>query len=92
MVDLIKADEIPFEKESIDLATLIFVVSAIHPEKHHIAIQNLASLIKPGGTVVFRDYAAFDHAMMRFKSENKIQDRFYKRKDWTRAYYFHRSK
>uniref|UniRef100_A0AC34GUA7 Methyltransferase-like protein n=1 Tax=Panagrolaimus sp. ES5 TaxID=591445 RepID=A0AC34GUA7_9BILA len=90
VVDLTVSEQIPFELNSIDFATLIFVVSAIHPEKHFQAIKNLSSIIKSGGTVVFRDYAAYDHAMMRFKPENKIQDRFYKRADWTLAYYFHR--
>uniref|UniRef100_A0AC35FN59 tRNA N(3)-methylcytidine methyltransferase n=1 Tax=Panagrolaimus sp. PS1159 TaxID=55785 RepID=A0AC35FN59_9BILA len=91
VVDLTVAEQIPFESNIIDFATLIFVISAIHPEKQLQAIKNLASLIKSGGTVVFRDYAAYDHAMMRFKPENKIQERFYKRADWTLAYYFHRS-
>ena len=90
VVDLTNMAENLFDGDLIDLATLIFVLSAISPEKHVLAITNLGKLMKPGGTVVFRDYAAYDHAMMRFKKENKISDRFYKRADWTRAFYFHR--
>uniref|UniRef100_A0AC34QWF3 tRNA N(3)-methylcytidine methyltransferase n=1 Tax=Panagrolaimus sp. JU765 TaxID=591449 RepID=A0AC34QWF3_9BILA len=88
VVDLTNMETPPFNGELMDLATLIFVLSAISPEKHGLAVQNLGKLIKTGGTVVFRDYAAYDHAMMRFKKENKISERFYKRADWTRAYYF----
>ena len=90
VVDLTNMSENIFDGDLIDLATLIFVLSAISPEKHVLAMTNLGKLMKPGGTVVFRDYAAYDHAMMRFKKENKISERFYKRADWTRAFYFHR--
>lgn len=93
MTDVVDLTEMPdniFDGTKIDLATLIFVISAISPEKHVKAVSNLAKIMSTGGTVVFRDYAAYDHAMMRFAKENKISDRFYKRADWTRAYYFHR--
>lgn len=67
-----------------DLATFIFVLSAIHPEKHDQAIQNLGTFIKPGGSLFIRDYGARDHAMTRFSRESKILDRFYARQDGTR--------
>lgn len=35
----------PFE-EQVDLATLIFVLSAIHPEKHQISAENVRKMIK----------------------------------------------
>lgn len=77
----------PFE-EQVDLATLIFVLSAIHPEKHQISAENVRKMIKIGGSVVVRDYGINDHAMIRFGREARISDRFYVRQDGTRAYYF----
>uniref|UniRef100_A0A1I7TFS6 tRNA N(3)-methylcytidine methyltransferase n=1 Tax=Caenorhabditis tropicalis TaxID=1561998 RepID=A0A1I7TFS6_9PELO len=77
----------PFE-EQVDLATLIFVLSAIHPDKMQIAAENMRNLVKIGGSVVVRDYGINDHAMIRFGREARISDRFYVRQDGTRAYYF----
>ncbi|VDM40025.1 unnamed protein product, partial [Toxocara canis] len=71
-----------------DLTTLIFVLSAIHPEKHAIAIRNLTKVVKKGGTVIVRDYGVNDHAMIRFGRGAKLSDRFYARQDGTRAFYF----
>lgn len=64
-----------------DIVTLVFVLSAISPEKHSQAIRNLRNLVRPGGSLVFRDYGASDHAMLRFGRGTKISDRFYKRVD-----------
>ncbi|CAD5215519.1 unnamed protein product [Bursaphelenchus xylophilus] len=72
-----------------DIATLIFVLSAIHPDKHQDVIENLKKYIKPGGIIFVRDYGAFDYAMIRFGRGAKIYDRFYARQDGTRAYYFY---
>ncbi|KAL5261468.1 hypothetical protein ACHWQZ_G007246 [Mnemiopsis leidyi] len=74
--------------QSVDLITLIYVLSAIAPEKMSLAIQNIKQVLKPGGVVILRDYGLYDHAMLRFKSGHKIQENFYKRQDGTRAYYF----
>ena len=72
-----------------DLATLIFVLSAIQPEKQEATLANLARLIKPNGLLYFRDYGALDFAMIRFGRGTKIGERFYARQDGTRAYYFY---
>ncbi|CAI2348784.1 unnamed protein product [Caenorhabditis sp. 36 PRJEB53466] len=77
----------PFD-EQVDLATLIFVLSAIHPEKHKIAAENMRNLVRIGGTVVVRDYGVNDHAMIRFGKDARLGERFYVRQDGTRAYYF----
>ncbi|KAM8967082.1 tRNA N(3)-cytidine methyltransferase METTL6 [Pelodytes ibericus] len=76
------------QAESVDVATLIFVLSAIHPEKMHLAVQNIYKVLKPGGCVLFRDYGLHDHAMLRFKSGSKLGDNFYVRQDGTRSYFF----
>lgn len=73
-----------------DLATLIFVLSAIHPTKHAQAVNSLSQFIKVGGTVIVRDYGINDHAMLRFGRGSKLGDRFYARQDGTRAFYFMR--
>ncbi|KAI1729376.1 methyltransferase domain-containing protein [Ditylenchus destructor] len=71
-----------------DIVSLIFVLSAISPEKHESAIRNIKHMVKQGGSVVVRDYAVFDHTMVRFGRGTKISDRFYARQDGTRSYFF----
>ncbi|CAJ0598819.1 unnamed protein product [Cylicocyclus nassatus] len=77
----------PFAAEA-DIATLIFVLSAIHPDKHAIAVKNMRNYVKTGGTVIVRDYGVNDYAMIRFKRGAKLAERFYVRQDGTRSYYF----
>lgn len=79
-------DHIP--EDSVDVTTLIFVLSAVHPDKMRQALQNIHRILKPGGVVLFRDYGLYDHAMLRFKSGNKLGDNFYVRQDGTRSYFF----
>jgi methyltransferase-like protein 6 len=82
----ITSDEISKETglESIDVATLIFVLSAIHPNKFHHTLRNVFTVLKPGGVVLFRDYGLYDMAQLRFKAGHKISDNFYMRQDGTR--------
>ncbi|PIK39872.1 putative methyltransferase-like protein 6 [Apostichopus japonicus] len=87
--DLTKDDlmeEVP--SESVDLVTMVFVLSAIHPDKMLSSIQNIYSVLKPGGMVLFRDYGLNDHAMLRFSKGHKLADSFYVRQDGTRAFFF----
>jgi SAM-dependent methyltransferase len=76
-----------------DFVLLLFVQSAIAP-KHYAYIQTLAwKILKPGGTLLFRDYGKYDMAQLRFEKSSKRQgnrlgDDFYVRGDGTRAKFF----
>lgn len=76
------------DEGTVDLISMIFVLSAIHPTKFEAVFSYLYRLLKPGGILLFRDYGLFDMAQIRFKAGNKISDNFYMRQDGTRSYYF----
>ncbi|CAG9465621.1 unnamed protein product [Pedinophyceae sp. YPF-701] len=55
---------------SVDVCTMIFVLSAVAPRRMRAALANVAQCLKEGGGVVaFRDYAEGDLAQMRFTGE-----------------------
>nr|KJB65511.1 hypothetical protein B456_010G098400 [Gossypium raimondii] len=74
---------------SVDVVTMIFVLSAVSPEKMPLVLQNIKKVLKPNGYVLFRDYAVGDLAQERFSTKDQqISENFYVRGDGTRAFYF----
>ena len=78
-----------------DVATLMFVLSAISPERMRAAVDAAASALREGGLLLVRDYAEGDGAQKRFSDSSARRPkqldaagRFFVRQDGTRAYYF----
>jgi SAM-dependent methyltransferase len=77
-------------ESSSDISLLLFVLSAISPDKMLQAAKNVASTLKPGGVLLLRDYGRYDEAQIKLgTSRNKrLAENFYVKHDGTRCYYF----
>jgi len=88
----------------VDVITVIYVLSALHPKEFDQAIHNLYAVslslhmfttnmkaLKPGGTLFIRDYGRHDLAQLRIKKERLLDPAYpglYIRGDGTRVYFF----
>ena len=66
------------------------MLSAIKPTEFSRVLNDIHSVLKPGGRILFRDYAVNDMAMIRFGPGTKLGDRHYLRQDGTQSYFFER--
>lgn len=80
--------EVPFPEESLDIIILIFILSANNPDRFQAILNRLASFLRPGGMILFRDYGRYDLAQLRFKKGKCLGENFYVRGDGTRVYFF----
>ena len=74
---------------SLDCILLIFVLSALPPAHHARTLTHLASLLRPGGLILFRDYGRYDLTQLRFKPGRMLStNHHYIRGDGTQVSYF----
>ncbi|PPD98533.1 hypothetical protein GOBAR_DD04442 [Gossypium barbadense] len=74
---------------SVDVITLIFMLSAVSPHKMPSILQNIKRVLKPDGYVLLRDYAIGDFAQVKLENKNQmISEGFYVRGDGTCSFYF----
>lgn len=73
-----------------DISLLLFCLSAVSPQKMKDAAINAVATLKPGGTLILRDYGRYDEAQLKLgTSRGKcLEDNFYVKHDGTRCYYF----
>lgn len=73
---------------SLDYITMIFTLSALRPEDMKETVKDLASLLRPGGMILFRDYARYDLTQLRFKGRSYLYENYYVRWDGTTSFFF----
>lgn len=89
VADITKDDLSVHSDACIDIATCIFVLSALPPETLPFVIKNVWKILKPGGSWFIRDYSSADAAQHRFNPvTSQLSPRLFVRQDGTLAHYF----
>ena len=73
---------------SFDAVLVLFMASALAPEDHPRVFAAAASALRPGGTLLFRDYGAYDEAELRFRPGSRLGPHLFLRGDGTLAAFF----
>ncbi|XP_031105765.1 uncharacterized methyltransferase C3H7.11-like isoform X1 [Ipomoea triloba] len=58
---------------TVDVVTLIFMLSAVSPNKMPSILQNCKKVLKPNGHILFRDYALGDSAQVRHNIDSSSE-------------------
>jgi tRNAThr (cytosine32-N3)-methyltransferase len=64
--DVSRSDvDIPVQEGSLDFILCVYVLSALSPDKHKTAIDNLVRLMRKDGILYFKDYGRHDLTQLR---------------------------
>lgn len=72
----------------VDFCSMLFILSAIGPERHEFVLRRLHAALRPGGCVLFRDYGRHDLSQLRFEAGHRLGEDTYVRADGTLAVFF----
>ena len=87
--DLASKEDVLDAGTKVDAVIAIFVLSAVHPDRLVHVIEKLRSVLKPGGSLFFRDYGRLDLTQLRFPSSRFLcSPDYYRRGDGTIVHYF----
>eukprot|EP00929_Paragymnodinium_shiwhaense_P042201 TRINITY_DN21878_c0_g1_i1.p1 TRINITY_DN21878_c0_g1~~TRINITY_DN21878_c0_g1_i1.p1 ORF type:complete len:378 (+),score=82.48 TRINITY_DN21878_c0_g1_i1:44-1177(+) len=73
--------------DTVDFATLLFVLSAIDPACHRSVLARIRSRLRPGGILLIRDYGRGDLAQLRFGKGHWLGGDLYVRGDGTLSHF-----
>eukprot|EP00520_Triparma_pacifica_P007508 CAMPEP_0118662856 /NCGR_PEP_ID=MMETSP0785-20121206/17066_1 /TAXON_ID=91992 /ORGANISM="Bolidomonas pacifica, Strain CCMP 1866" /LENGTH=235 /DNA_ID=CAMNT_0006556451 /DNA_START=144 /DNA_END=848 /DNA_ORIENTATION=- len=84
----VSTEPIPVPPSSVDVAFLVFTLSAIAPPSFPSVLLKLRQTLKPDGMCCFRDYGLFDLTMLRFKPSQHMCGYTFRRGDGTLSTFF----
>ncbi|KAL3511657.1 hypothetical protein ACH5RR_024374 [Cinchona calisaya] len=80
---------VKIKPSSVDVVTLIFLLSAVSPNNMPLVLQNLKGVLKPSGHILLRDYAFGDSSQVKLQSRDQIiSENFCFHGDGTCSFYF----